>query len=55
MLTCKPASMVRRWASIGPHRCDKRVLLCGVKVCLTIKWIILFVVVSTGLLQAVEP
>jgi hypothetical protein len=26
-----------------------------VKVCLTIKWIILFVVVSSGALRAVEP
>jgi hypothetical protein len=33
--------MVRKCASMGPHRCDKRVLLCGVKVCLTIKLIIL--------------
>jgi hypothetical protein len=36
---------------MGPHRFDRRVLLCGVKVCLTIKWIILFVVVSTGFVQ----
>ena len=32
--------MVRRCASIGPHRLDRRVLLWGVKVCLTIKLII---------------
>jgi hypothetical protein len=40
---------------MGPHRWDKRVLLCGVKVCLTIKWIILSVVVSLGYLLAEEP
>ena len=33
-------SMVRKCSSVGPHKCDRRVLLCGVKVWRRIKSII---------------
>src|SRR5213078_1487560 len=40
IFTCRATSIVRRFSSIGPHRCESRVLFRGVNACRRIKVII---------------